>query len=398
MNKTSFMHRDPEQQKAVHQVTLIGAILDGLLGFSKVIIGHLSHSAGLVADGIHSLSDLFTDLFVLIILKFSGEKPDKEHPWGHAHFETLGTVLLGSILIAIAGAMIYDSTLSLLNTSALPIPEWPTLIVAAASVVAKEWIYRYTLKVGRETRSELLIANAWHSRTDALSSIVVFVGIAGTMAGIIWLDAIAAIIVAGFVAKIGWDLCWNSIKQLVGTALPEEDIAHYQAIVMSIEGIMSVHSFKSRAMGSKSILELHIQVAPDISASEGHHLGDLACYQLKKQCDDIGHIIYHIDTYDDEEMDTAHSNELPLRNEICSIITNACNEVAQNLQPYKVTLHYQPQSIDIEILLLEEDGLRLQESGITSTELLDQIKAKLEQQFPDKKYFGSIFMAAGIIK
>jgi cation diffusion facilitator family transporter len=392
------MHRDSAQQKAVHQVTLIGAVLDGLLGFSKIIIGHLSHSAGLVADGIHSISDLFTDLVVLIILKFSGEEPDKEHPWGHAHFETLGTVLLGSILIAIAGAMIYDSSLALLNTSTLPVPEWPTLVVAAISVAAKEWIYRFTLKVGKETRSDLLIANAWHSRTDALSSIVVFIGIAGTMAGIAWLDAIAAIIVAGFVAKIGWDLCWNSIKQLVGTSLPEEDIARYQSIVMSIEGILSVHSFKSRAMGSKSILELHIQVAQDISASEGHHLGDLACYELKQQCDDIGHIIYHIDTYDDEEMDTAPANKLPLRNEICSVIASACNEVSNQLQPYKVTLHYQPKHIDIEILFLEKDMNRLQGPGVNSYQLIELIKTKLAHQFPGKKYFGSIYLATGIIK
>jgi cation diffusion facilitator family transporter len=266
------MSRSSEQQHAVQRVTIIGAILDCLLGFSKIIIGHLSHSAGLVADGIHSLSDLLTDLMVIVILKFSGDEPDEEHPWGHAHFETLGTVLLGSILIAIAGAMIYDSTLSLFDSSELLIPEWPTLLVAAVSVAAKEWIFRYTLKVGKDTGSDLLVANAWHSRTDALSSIVVFVGIAGTMAGITWLDAIAAIIVAFIVGKIGWDLSWDSIKQLVGTSLPEEDSKRYQDIVMSIQGIISVHSFKSRAMGSKSILELHIQVGSDISASEGHHL------------------------------------------------------------------------------------------------------------------------------
>ncbi|WP_420597701.1 cation diffusion facilitator family transporter [Neptuniibacter sp.] len=392
------MSRSSEQQHAVQRVTIIGAILDCLLGFSKIIIGHLSHSAGLVADGIHSLSDLLTDLMVIVILKFSGDEPDEEHPWGHAHFETLGTVLLGSILIAIAGAMIYDSTLSLFDSSELLIPEWPTLLVAAVSVAAKEWIFRYTLKVGKDTGSDLLVANAWHSRTDALSSIVVFVGIAGTMAGITWLDAIAAIIVAFIVGKIGWDLSWDSIKQLVGTSLPEEDIKRYQDIVMSIQGIISVHSFKSRAMGSKSILELHIQVGSDISASEGHHLGDLACYKLHEECDDIGHIIYHIDTYNDEKIDPTPSYELPLRSDISGVILSTLDTIYPGIEFYRLTLHYQPQTIDIEILLYETDILKLQAAGYSNEQLIELVTAQLEQRFPDKNYFGSIYLAAGCAK
>ncbi|MFY0675868.1 MAG: cation transporter [Neptuniibacter sp.] len=392
------MSRSSEQQHAVQRVTIIGAILDGLLGFSKIIIGHLSHSAGLVADGIHSLSDLLTDLMVIVILKFSGDEPDEEHPWGHAHFETLGTVLLGSILIAIAGAMIYESSLSLLDSSELLIPEWPTLLVAAVSVAAKEWIFRYTLKVGKDTGSDLLVANAWHSRTDALSSIVVFIGIAGTMAGISWLDAVAAIIVAFIVGKIGWDLSWDSIKQLVGTSLPEEDIKRYQDIVMSIQGIISVHSFKSRAMGSKSILELHIQVGSEISASEGHHLGDLACHKLHEECDDIGHIIYHIDTYNDEQIDPTPSYELPLRSDILTVILSALETIHPGIELHRLTLHYQPQTMDIEILLYETDMLNLQAAGHSTEQLVELVTAQLEQRFPDKNYFGSIYLAAGCVK
>jgi len=392
------MIRDSEQQKSVQRITLIGAVLDAVLGCSKILIGQLSHSAGLVADGIHSLSDLITDLMVMVILKFSGEGPDKEHPWGHAHFETLGTALLGTALIAVAGAMIYDSSLSLIHNNELLIPEWPTLVVAAISVAAKEWIFRYTLKVGKATGSDLLIANAWHSRTDALSSVVVFVGIAGTIAGIAWLDAVAAIIVAFIVGKIGWDLSWDSLKQLVGTALPEEDIQRYQDIVMSVEGIISVHSFKSRAMGSKSILELHIQVSSDISASEGHYLGDLACHTLHKECDDIGHIIYHIDTYDDEIIESKPSYSLPLRNEISTVIQVTLNQLVQDTQIYRLTLYYHPHHIDIEILLTEDTGSKLQAAGFSSSQILELIQTKLEQQFPGKNYFGSVYIASGSVQ
>lgn len=392
------MIRDSKQQAAIQKVTLIGAVLDAVLGIAKIVIGHLAHSAGLVADGIHSLSDLLTDLMVIVILKFSGKGPDKEHPWGHAHFETIGTVVLGSILIAVAGAMAYDSTLTLLSTETLPLPEWPTLVVAGLSIIGKEWIFRYTLKVGKETGSDLLVANAWHSRTDALSSIVVLIGIAGTMAGIAWLDAVAAIIVAVIVAKIGWDLSWSSLKQLVGTALPEEEIDSYKDTVMSIEGIINVHSFKTRQMGSKSILELHIQVAPDISASEGHLLGDIACDKLQNEYGDIGHIIYHIDTYNDEQIDPAVSYQLPLRSEIQTIIQSTLDEIHQGISLHRLTLYYQPNKLDIEVLLYQDDMYQLEQQGFQTDSLIERLTVKLQSSLPDANQLGAVYLASGIVK
>jgi cation diffusion facilitator family transporter len=335
---------------------------------------------------------------VLIILRFSGEGPDKEHPWGHAHFETLGTAILGSVLIAVAGAMIYDSALSLSHTASLPIPEWPTLVVAAVSVAGKEWIFRYTLKVAKETKSDLLVANAWHSRTDSLSSIVVFVGILGTMAGLTWLDAVAAILVAFIVGKIGWDLSWSSIKQLVGTALPYEQISRYKELVLSIDGIINVHSFKSREMGSQSILELHIQVLPNISASEGHLLGDLACEKLKQEDPDIGHIIYHIDTYNDEEIDQEATHQLPLRKEITAVIQSVLRLQKPEITPHKVALYYHPKSVDLEILLYKEDMLFIDTLGCGQEVLAEDIRKALIQSGIDGEHIGYVFLAAGTLK
>ena len=341
------MSISPNRNKEAQKVTVIGAILDMLLGFAKIIIGTAANSNALIADGIHSFSDLLTDFMVVIIFHFSHDEPDDEHPWGPARFETIGTVFLGCVLIAVAGAMAFESISEFWTSSTIPTPGWPALVVALLSILSKEWIFRYTLAAGKRLKSDLLIANAWHSRTDAFSSIVVLFGILGAMAGFAWLDILAAVIVAAFVGKIGWDLTWNSIKELVDTALPEERVKELQEVVEEVNGIINVHHFKSRNMGSKSLLEMHIQVAPYCSASEGHWIGDAAVIKLLQRFDDIGHVIFHIDTYDDAE--ESYCRVLPLREEIEAAIAEHLHRYAPDIKDYHVTLHYLHDLIEIEL-------------------------------------------------
>ncbi|MGY8869466.1 MAG: cation diffusion facilitator family transporter [Pseudomonadales bacterium] len=343
------MSMSANRNKEAQKVTIIGAILDALLGFAKIIVGVASNSNALIADGIHSFSDLLTDFMVVIIFHFSHEEPDEEHPWGHARFETIGTVFLGCVLIAVAGAMAFESIREFWTSTSVPTPGWPALLVAFLSIASKEWIYRYTLAAGKRLKSDLLIANAWHSRTDSFSSIVVLFGILGAMAGYAWLDILAAIIVAAFVGKIGWDLTWNSIKELVDTALPEERVKELKEVVEEVDGIINVHHFKSRNMGSKSLLEMHIQVASYCSASEGHWIGDTAVIKLLQRFDDIGHVIFHIDTYDDEE--ESFCRVLPLRKEIEEALSEQMSIYAPNMKSYHVTLHYLHDLIEIELKL-----------------------------------------------
>jgi len=349
------MYTAEQKQQQAQRVTLVGAIIDTILGLLKIFIGLVAHSSALVADGIHSLSDLLTDFLVVAVLKYSHQAPDQDHPWGHARFETIGTVLLGCILIAVAGAMAYESVLILLTSEQVLLPEWPALVVAAISIGAKEWIFHYTLAVGKRIKSDLIIANAWHSRTDALSSVVVFVGVAGAMSGYVWLDAMAAVIVAFVVAKIGWELTWKSIKELVDTALPEEQVLQYTNEIMQVEGVLSVHSFKSRNMGSQSLLEMHLQVAPHLSASEGHYIGDASVYRLKGKFDDIGHVIFHIDTYDDEEEDN-YCKTLPMRTEVSGLLWQSLEELGvPDPDINRLTLHYRSDAIEIDLMLLNSE-------------------------------------------
>lgn len=357
--------------------TWIGSLLDLFLGVSKIIVGVLFHSAALVADGIHSLSDLVTDFMVVLVIKISNQGPDKNHPYGHERFETLGTVALGFILVAIAGAMAYDSIDNLRHLDAAQIPGWPTLIVAFISIVGKEWIFRYTIAVGKRLKSDLLIANAWHSRTDAYSSIIVLVGIAGTMAGIHWLDAATAIIVAIFVAKIGWDLCWKSLKELVDTAIEPELEKDIRQTVASVEGIENVHNFKSRLMGQKILLEMHLQVKPYLSASEGHFIGDSVVARILQEHDNIGHVIYHIDTEDDE-----HSRlcpVLPFRSEISTIIDAELQRLAPQLCRQHMHLYYLHGKVEIDVLVAELPESAVDEPAPLQKKLAEQLNEKLSE-------------------
>ncbi|MBA4501953.1 cation diffusion facilitator family transporter [Marinobacterium marinum] len=366
-----------KRRKAAERVTIIGAILDTFLGILKILIGAIANSSALIADGIHSLSDLLTDFMVVAVLRLSHRAPDDNHPWGHARFETVGTVALGTILIAVGGAMAYDSISLLFASTAPDLPTWPALIAAAISILGKEWIFRYTLKIGKQLQSDLIIANAWHSRTDAFSSIVVLLAVAGAMAGIWWLDALAAVLVAVLVGKIGWDLVSKSVTELVDTALPEERVAELREQVLRVEGVINVHSFKSRLMGSQSLLEMHLQVAPHLSAAEGHYIGDNVVCQLQSRFDDIGHVIFHIDTYDDEIHGDVFCPIMPSRREISQHLDAALSRILGDNPDYELILYYHPEYIDLDIKASGQIHQLLVQTGLSARELEEQLREQL---------------------
>lgn len=339
----------PEEShaQAASKVTLIGALLDLVLGITKILTGIACQSHALVADGIHSLSDLVTDALVLIVTRYSHQKPDRQHPYGHARFETLATLLLGSSLIAVAGAMAWDSIQRLLSEQTLSVPEWPALLVAMISIAGKEWIYHYTMAVANRIQSELLKANAWHSRSDALSSVVVLIGVTGAMLGLEWLDQLSAILVAGMVAHIGWRLMMNSIRELVDTALPEAKLNNIHHQLIRTDGVTGVHQIRSRKMGPEVFLDLHIQVSPFISVSEGHHIAHQAS-QVLKTLPDIHDVTIHIDAEDDSQHPTA---SLPSRMQVIQKL-NACQkEKTLHITTDNIQLHYLNDRINVDLFL-----------------------------------------------
>ncbi|MBB1485461.1 cation diffusion facilitator family transporter [Oceanospirillum sediminis] len=362
--------------KAIQKVTLTGAVLDLFLGIAKIVVGWLSQSHALIADGIHSLSDLLTDALVLIVAHYGAQAPDKSHPYGHARFETLATLLLGSTLIAVAGAIAWDSLERLISSTPAPIPEWPALIVAILSIMGKEWIFHYTMRVARKVQSELLKANAWHSRSDALSSIVVLIGLLGSMAGWHWLDQIAAVIVGVMVGYIGWKLMTDSIRELIDTALPEQQLAEIRSELLRTEGVIDVHDIRSRTMGARILLDLHLQVSPRVSVSEGHYIGVRAEYILKSALN-ISDVVVHIDTHDDSSSEDILPG-LPGRAEILHQIEDCWQKTPINYQTDRVQIHYLNDSVHLDIMIAgippDEDTVRQMTQCIQSQPWAGQVR------------------------
>ena len=290
----------PEEKKQeVKIVTLVGGVINIILSAIKIIIGAAFHSSALIVDGLHSLSDVITDVFVLWVAKYSHDAPDKEHPYGHGRFETLGTVALGVILAATALVLAYENIVRLFIGDIHTIPAWPTLVGATLSVILKEWVFRFTLKVGNKIDSPMVVANAWHSRSDALSSIAVLLGIGFAMLGLPWMDTVMAIVVSIMIGKVGWDFLWSSIKELLVTSLEPEFIEEVRAEIMLIDGVKSMHNLRSRRMGEMAILDVNIEVSRFVTASEGHEISTYVQKNLVKKFKSITDVTVHPDVQDD---------------------------------------------------------------------------------------------------
>ncbi|GAA3950720.1 cation diffusion facilitator family transporter [Allohahella marinimesophila] len=350
-----------KRSKALQRITLIGMVLDLALGAAKIVVGTIGHSYGLIADGIHSLSDALSDVLVLVLAHVAGKAPDDDHPYGHGKFETVGSVLMGSLLIGVAGALAWDSVMRLLYATHLQEPEWPVLVVAAISIVSKEWIYRATRKVGEEFRSDLIIANAWHSRTDAFSSIAVLLAAGGAMAGVLWLDIVAAIVIAVLVGHVGWRLSLSGLRQLVETAVPEESSLAFSRTAEAVEGVEGLHFLRARAVGAETLVDVHIQVAPYASASEGHHIGVLTTRALRNAHPEIADVTCHVDIEGNnaelkQRMSVhkkylAAADKLPDRRQIESKVREQLAEYDDQLVLERLQLHYLNHQVEAELLI-----------------------------------------------
>lgn len=329
---------DPQRYRASRRVTLVSLITNTLIAIGQVSIGLLGHSQALVADGIHTLSDVTTDGMVLFALKHGAREADREHPYGHGRIETAFTVVLGGALILVAVGIAINAALRLTDPAGLRVPAPLTLWVAGITIAAKEGLYRYTVHVARRYRSNLLRANAWHHRSDALSSVMVFVGIAGSLAGVTSLDAIAAVGVAVMVARIGWELGWNAVKELVDTALEHEEVEAIRRAILAVDGVKGVHRLRTRRTGGRALVDVHIIVDSRISVSEGHHISETVRARLMERFEAVTDVMVHIDPEDDEFV--APSAGLPLRSELLAELRRRLAGVFDLDQADRIMLHY----------------------------------------------------------
>lgn len=289
------------REKEIYKVTLIGTVVNALLIVLKLVAGIIGRSSAMVADAVHSLSDFVTDAIVLIFVRIAGLPSDKGHDYGHGKYETLATLIIGCIL-AMAGIGLLISGIEQVvrsfNGEHLPRPRMVALIVAVLSIASKEWLYRYTVKVGRATESQAVIANAWHHRSDAISSAGTLVGIAGAMfLGEQWriLDPLAAVMVSMFIIKSGYDIIRPSVGELLEASLPDSQEREIRTLVMSIDGIKNIHNLRTRRIGCTIAADMHVKMDGGMSLSEAHALASRAERAIKSQFGENSIVTIHME-------------------------------------------------------------------------------------------------------
>jgi len=262
----------PERAAATKRSTWISVAVNIGLTISQVIAGILSGSQGLIADGIHSLSDLVADFVVLLAAHHSQKAPDKDHHYGHQRYENAASLVLGGLLLVVGVGMVWSAVHKLQTPDSIPTVHVTALWVALGALVAKEVLFRYMLGVAEKVRSSMLVANAWHARSDAASSLVVSIGIGGNLLGFALLDPIAALIVGFMVARMGWSFTWGAMHDLTDRAATEGQIAGIAADILATPGVLGIHELKTRKTGDMILADVHLEIDGSLTVAEGHNI------------------------------------------------------------------------------------------------------------------------------
>lgn len=265
-----------QRERYIYRVTIVGAVCNVLLSVLKLVAGIVGRSSAMVADGMHSLSDLVTDAVVIVFVRMSSKPQDRRHEYGHGKYETLATSVIGILLLFVALGIMWDSSQKIwqcLNGDAMPQPSIVALVAALASIGVKEWLYRYTRTAGERHHSQAVVANAWHHRSDALSSVGTAIGIGGALAlGPHWavLDPIAAFFVSVLIVRAAIDQLRPSIGELVEDSLPESVEADISKAIQSVPGVTDPHNMRTRKIGSKCAVDVHVRMDGNITLNEAH--------------------------------------------------------------------------------------------------------------------------------
>ncbi|MBR5856825.1 MAG: cation transporter [Bacteroidales bacterium] len=289
------------RQKSIYRVTWIGSIVNFILLLFKFAAGILGHSSALVADAIHSLSDFITDIVVVVFVRISGKPEDDDHKYGHGKYETLATALIGLALFAVGIGLLVSGATKVseaINGALLPAPSIIALIAAAVSIISKEILYRYTVRVGKNLNSQAVIANAWHHRSDAFSSIGTLIGIGGAIClGEKWriLDPIAAIVVSAFIIRVAISLIKPCLDELLERSLPAETEKRILQIIESFPEVSSPHHLRTRRIGNQIAIEIHLRMDGQTTLENAHTTSTRVEQLLREEFGPNTHIGIHME-------------------------------------------------------------------------------------------------------
>lgn len=293
----------PDQAEVIRLVTKVGLFVNISLALGKFLAGWLAGSRALVADAVHSLSDMVTDVVVLVGAGWWTGPADAGHPHGHGRIETVISAIIG-IALGAAGVGLGWSALVALHEGRASSPGWAAFMIACLAVVSKEWLFRWTFRIGKRFRSSALLANAWHHRSDALSSLPVALAVAGSKLHPQWhfLDHVAAIMVSALILYVAWTIIVPAVAQLTDAGLREEEVERIVRLVLQTEGVRATHEIRSRYIGSKLQVDLHILVDPELSVREGHRIATAVRDRLLQEVEDVADVLVHVEPFEPEEI------------------------------------------------------------------------------------------------
>jgi cation diffusion facilitator family transporter len=287
-------HSSAQRAAVASRSAWVSIGVNALLACTQLGVGTLAKSQGLVADGIHSLSDLSADFVVLLANHHSHKEADADHPYGHARFENAASLALGTLLLAVGAGMAWSALLKLQAPQSIADVHPAALWIALLALVIKELLFRYMLRAAKSVKSGMLVANAWHARSDAASSLVVALGLAGNLAGFALLDPIAAVIVGFLVAKMGWHFAWDALHDLMDHAVDEREVRAIEATLAATAGVQGVHDVRTRRMGDMILVDAHIEVEATLSVEAGHNIA-VAARQAVMRRHRVLNLMAHVD-------------------------------------------------------------------------------------------------------
>lgn len=344
----SFEPAHPERFAAAQKSTWVSIWINLLLTVLQVLGGFFAHSQALMADGLHSLSDLLSDILVLFANRHGNRHADAKHPYGHARVETAATLVLGGFLAALGVGLLVTAALRLQHPQALQTVSPIALVIAVIALLAKEGMFRYMMAVAKRVRSQMLIANAWHARSDAASSLVVVVGIIGNLMGYTFLDLVAAAVVGVMIGYMGWKLAFEALAELIDTGLDESEVAAIRLTLLNTPGVRSLHELRTRKMADHALVDAHIIVDPKISVSEGHYIAESARQAVLNQ-HHVMDVMVHIDPEDDAQ--SKPNIHLPNRLSLLQLLSTQLE--MPTLMQQSVLFHYLNGQVEVEIHLCD---------------------------------------------
>lgn len=269
-------HPHPSLQLAAQRSLWLSVAVNVVLTVLQIVTGLWAGSQALVADALHSLSDLIADFVALLARRHSHKAPDDDHHYGHQRYETAASLALGLLLLGAGASMLLGAGNKITSATPLAPVHQAALWVALLTLLSKELLFRYMLKIASEVKSSMLVANAWHARADAASSLVVALGIAGNLAGYTWLDPLAAALVGFMVGKTGWGFAWDALHDLMDRAADADTVAAIRATLLATPGVQGVHDLRTRRMADQIQVDVHLEIDGNLTVHQGHDIAAAA--------------------------------------------------------------------------------------------------------------------------